>query len=619
MKKILCILLLLSLLSACGTTAPEPSTEAPTETSTQAPTEAPTQPEPTEPEPPDPIDFDALYSALPGTSLYEIPALAMEADCFYGNIVTNGRYIAARQGVYDEATATDSSTLYIFSLADNAMTAAIALGEDSGGVLMLPDGSVCFGSSAQSALLVYDTSGTLLHTYSGFTSSYNLFADGEGRIWVVEGNTLHCLFNGEDTTYDIPLFGSYPAVAGVEGDVLYLTYTAAVDEVMTYNTKTGEAVRCELLDQLYANGSMLVRAFDGSLRYAVGAEAYESIQWSGDAFATLATAEGFLYAADGADIYRYDTEKKTVIHAETGTTGAPCAIGAADEIAAVMTTGDNGYRVFVWTGAVEAAEDFSVQRVELTAAQRDNLALAAKLFEEYGVCIRAVPLEAGTEIGGYEIVPPESDAQITEFINLLSGMLARYPQGYFRTLTSENLDAIELLCASGLPPAQSDSIASAAAFTAGAGNSIYVVFDMSYSDSIEGTLAHELLHVMEDTVNLRSIDGPRAFPDWDSLNPPDFTYYETYVDDEGYDIGTGELTWSDEYDNENIWFVDTYSKTYGKEDRARVFENLFMNNDWYFESPHLYAKAEHLCAMLREYFPEWYADGAPVWEAALTQ
>ena len=73
---------------------------------------------------------------------------------------------------------------------------------------------------------------------------------------------------------------------------------------------------------------------------------------------------------------------------------------------------------------------------------------------------------------------------------------------------------------------------------------------------------HELMHVLDTYVMNRS----DAYDDWDDLNPRKFSYFENYTDYRGVSEFDSHLL------GEDRAFVDAYSMSYSKEDRARIFQ-----------------------------------------------
>ena len=95
---------------------------------------------------------------------------------------------------------------------------------------------------------------------------------------------------------------------------------------------------------------------------------------------------------------------------------------------------------------------------------------------------------------------------------------------------------------------------------------------------------------------------------WMALNPEGFSYPDSY-DNLPYEIYT------DGYDR---WFIDLYSKTYAKEDRARIMEYAVTGAVWQFAGyPERQAKLSYLCDAIRESFDTSLWSSIPAWEASL--
>ena len=67
-----------------------------------------------------------------------------------------------------------------------------------------------------------------------------------------------------------------------------------------------------------------------------------------------------------------------------------------------------------------------------------------------------------------------------------------------------------------------------------------------------------------------------------------------------------------------IWFADEYSRTFPTEDRARMFEYMFMPEDgkisWYIDYKNLKYKARYYSLMLRACFESCKNAKKLVWE-----
>ena len=87
-----------------------------------------------------------------------------------------------------------------------------------------------------------------------------------------------------------------------------------------------------------------------------------------------------------------------------------------------------------------------------------------------------------------------------------------------------------------------------------------------------------------------------AYDRWNNLNPPDFQYDNNYVSNQSRD-GSPWLKEGREY------FIDTYSMSYPKEDRARLFEYAMTSgHEELFQSVNLQRKLRQMCLGIREAF-----------------
>lgn len=91
------------------------------------------------------------------------------------------------------------------------------------------------------------------------------------------------------------------------------------------------------------------------------------------------------------------------------------------------------------------------------------------------------------------------------------------------------------------------------------------VIAVDTNSTLESTLYHELMHIIENKMS-----SLKPFNKWNELNPKNFKYTNSYSEEID-----GEYTISN---NDNIYFIDSYSKTYETEDRARIFETICTSN-----------------------------------------
>ena len=112
---------------------------------------------------------------------------------------------------------------------------------------------------------------------------------------------------------------------------------------------------------------------------------------------------------------------------------------------------------------------------------------------------------------------------------------------------------------------------------------------LSVGNTVDQMFLHELAHVLDTFVYSKNV----SYDEWSKLNPKDFSYdlsYSQYQNRQDTTYLSGKKR----------AFVDSYSMTYPKEDRARIFENaLAEGNADMFSSDTMQAKLRQFCVGLR--------------------
>lgn len=131
---------------------------------------------------------------------------------------------------------------------------------------------------------------------------------------------------------------------------------------------------------------------------------------------------------------------------------------------------------------------------------------------------------------------------------------------------------------------------------------------LAMGGQLEQMFYHELSHVIDSRV--MSTCG--AYDDWEALNPVDFSYDYGYLANENRE----DFQYLEE---ETRAFIDIYSMSYPKEDRARIFEYAMMpGNESFFVSEIMQEKLRTICLGIREAFSLETAASYP-WEQYLTE
>ena len=123
-------------------------------------------------------------------------------------------------------------------------------------------------------------------------------------------------------------------------------------------------------------------------------------------------------------------------------------------------------------------------------------------------------------------------------------------------------------------------------------------------------LEQNFYHAMSHLIDTQVIGNSLAYDDWEKHNPASFSYDYNYLtnlerEDDGY------------LEGEDRAFIDTFSMSFPREDRARILEYAMMpGNEAYFQSEIMQEKLLSICIGIREGF-ELPESGHYVWEQYL--
>ena len=120
--------------------------------------------------------------------------------------------------------------------------------------------------------------------------------------------------------------------------------------------------------------------------------------------------------------------------------------------------------------------------------------------------------------------------------------------------------------------------------------SSYLVLMMN--DKLEQSFYHELFHAMDSYI----LTETKVFDDWRKLNPSGFAYDYSYITNEFRDT-------KDYLEPQKRAFIDIYSMSYPKEDRARIIEYAMLEgNEAYFTSKTMRNKLRTICKGINRAF-----------------
>ncbi len=207
-----------------------------------------------------------------------------------------------------------------------------------------------------------------------------------------------------------------------------------------------------------------------------------------------------------------------------------------------------------------------------------------ELGARYGVeiCLR----EDVPSPGGYTLTPAYRVGTVQRGLAALEKALSRFPEGFFTEICEGTGSGVLHI---GLVHRISGGLVGLQYWSDGE-----AWLALTGLDDAEQTFYHELCHVLDSYIIVRA----QAYDDWDALNPADFSY------DYSYDLYAGHAG-SPYLFGEDRAFVDAYSMTFPKEDRARVFEYAMMpQQEALFAAETMQQKLQTICTAIREAF-DW--------------
>lgn len=257
---------------------------------------------------------------------------------------------------------------------------------------------------------------------------------------------------------------------------------------------------------------------------------------------------------------------------------------------------------------IRAVPRRTAEQPDLDGLEQCNIRADA-LSRQYGIEVLLWTDAVAAEPWDYRLIPEYQVSLLNHQLQLLEQTLAAFPEGLLQEAAGSNgkrirvcfvryilgkSDASALESLDGLQFWDEDGVA-------------YVCLTMG--DSMPRHLIHELFHVMD----CRILSTCPGYDDWEQWNPPDFSYDYDYIRNLQRD--DWELT-----QGNSRYFIDQYSMSFPKEDRARIMEYaMTKGNEACFQSDAMQAKLLALCLGIRQAFKLDNAAGPFLWEQYLRQ
>lgn len=230
---------------------------------------------------------------------------------------------------------------------------------------------------------------------------------------------------------------------------------------------------------------------------------------------------------------------------------------------------------------------------------------AARLGNRYGIQILIGEEAAETEPWDYDFTAEHLVPLIQRELELLGQRLEAYPEDMLRQTASHFSRLTLCLVRSVTGTGKSGSLNRATGVQFLDDGGAYVV--IAAGQFSEQALYHELFHVMETHI----FSASKAFDRWNELNPAGFQYDYDYAANAVRDSGVYLF-------QEHRAFVDTYSMSFPKEDRARIMEYAMLpENGDLFRTDTMQKKLQTLCTGIREAYSLKEYEDPFLWEQYL--
>lgn len=268
-----------------------------------------------------------------------------------------------------------------------------------------------------------------------------------------------------------------------------------------------------------------------------------------------------------------------------------------DSVFLLLNDGEGSGILCQWDLFADATCTGDVQRYvgpRYTADAPDFAALArckteaGRIGEKYGISLLVWDDPLGVMPWDYEFQPEYLAPVLSRELSELDKRLSYYPPEILAGIKEHFSDLTICLVRSIQGSPESGSLEKATGVQFYQGSSNYIA--IAVGQYAERALYHELYHVMET----RLLTDSTALDRWDALNPDGFSY--------DLDYNANQNRSGDEYlKPDKRSFIDTYSMSFPKEDRARIMEcAMCAGNENLFHSPAMQAKLRCLSRAIRE-------------------
>lgn len=279
----------------------------------------------------------------------------------------------------------------------------------------------------------------------------------------------------------------------------------------------------------------------------------------------------------------------------------------------VASDGEENETLLRWDVSVSAIDDttdYSRQRYTLENPDKEGLAqcqtLADDISKRYGIDVLLV--DEIKQPDGYTIQYEYQVKAIRQGLEGLDAVLSKFPEGFFAAMSSiGSKEGIHIGLVRSVTGQSQHGAAEPEGLQYWLDGEAYVA--LTLGGDFEKAVLHEISHVLDTYIFTNSI----LYDEWYEVNPTGFRYDENYSD-------YLDHTESSYLSGKKRCFIDAYSMSFAKEDRARILEYAMTDgNEECFESTAMQNKLLRVCRAIRDAY-DWKKDTRTFpWEQYLNE
>lgn len=293
---------------------------------------------------------------------------------------------------------------------------------------------------------------------------------------------------------------------------------------------------------------------------------------------------------------------------------------SSDNLVLFLSEKDDKTEAYIWDiGEVSAKANESFRVIKADNFDSEVERTAKAIENKFSVRVFYDDDSLDRLNDGYELVHCYDKFALLSGLSELYNCMDEYPEHFFTETIGNLRESLDFYICDGFRVVDSSQISNPSAYVSYYDNSLTVCVCLtSLRNNFSSTLAHEMMHVMEDRITEYAQSHSKDIMEYWYVNfsSDEYPYFLAYVDENGYEISdtSGTVAGGDP----EAWYIDAYSRSNALEDRARIIEYMYMGDPTYFESQHMKDKGKFLITVIREVFPSIAACEEPVlWEKTL--